>query len=113
TLMELSQVVGETTGLSEVVHKLADRLGMAYATLTLRDPQSGDFVIDQAHGLPRGSMARTRYRAGEGVIGRVIETGEPMIVPSVAAEPRFLHRALHKSRLREHDFSYICVPIKV
>jgi Nif-specific regulatory protein len=113
TLMELSQVVGETTGLTEVVHKLADRLGMAYATLTLRDPTTGDFVIDQAHGLPRGSMSRTRYRAGEGVIGQVIETGTPMIVPSVADEPRFLHRALDRSRLQQHDFSYICVPIKV
>ena len=113
TLMELSQVVGETTGLAEVIHKLADRLGMAYATLTLRDPASGDFVIDQAQGLPRGSVARTRYRAGEGVIGQVIESGTPMIVPSVAAEPRFLHRALDRSRLQQHDFSYICVPIKV
>jgi Nif-specific regulatory protein len=113
TLMELSQVVSETTGLTEVVHKLADRLGMAYATLTLRDPASGEFVIEEAHGLPRGSVARTRYRAGEGVIGQVIETGTPMIVPSVAAEPRFLHRALDRSRLQQHDFSYICVPIKV
>src|SRR5690606_14561202 len=52
------------------------------------------------------------YRSGEGVIGKVIETGKPILVPSVANEPRFLHRALDL-RERGTDYSYICVPIKV
>jgi Nif-specific regulatory protein len=113
TLVELSQIVSETSGLTEVVDTLADRLGMAYATLTLRDPETGEFHIDQAHGLPPARAARARYRAGEGVIGDVIDEGRPIIVPSIAREPRFLHRALDRRRLDDHDYSYICVPIKV
>jgi Nif-specific regulatory protein len=113
TLMELSTVMSASSGLAEVVEKLAHRLGLAYATLTLLDRESGQFHIEEAHGLPSASKEKTRYRPGEGVIGEVIETGRPILVPSVRSEPRFLHRALDRRRLEGRDFSYICVPIKV
>jgi Nif-specific regulatory protein len=35
------------------------------------------------------------------------------LVPSIAGEPRYLHRALDRTRLTGHDAAYICVPIKV
>jgi Nif-specific regulatory protein len=113
TLMELTPVVSASAGLAEVVEKLASRLGLAYATLTLLDRESGQFHIEEAHGLPSDSKEKTRYRPGEGIIGQVIETGQPILVPSVRSEPRFLHRALDRRRLEGRDFSYICVPIKV
>ena len=113
TLMELSQVVSESAGLAEVVETLATRLGMAYTTLTLRDRQTGEFRIEESHGLPTSSVEHTRYRAGEGIIGQVIQTQKPIIVPSIANEPRFLHRALDRKRLEGDDYSYICVPIKM
>ena len=112
TLAELSQVVGVSSGLAGVVETLAARMGLDYATLTLKDPDTGEFRIEESHGVPSEIKRRARYRAGEGVIGRVIESGEPIVVPSVLAEPRFLHRAVD---LREAggDYTYICVPIKV
>src|SRR5690606_1984576 len=112
TLVELSQVVGASNSLAEVVSTLAARLGFDFATLTLRDPETGEFKIEEAHGLPSANIRKGRYRSGEGVIGKVIETGKPILVPSVANEPRFLHRALDL-RERGTDYSYICVPIKV
>ena len=36
---------------------------------------------------------RVRYRIGEGVTGRVVETGKPVVVPQVSQEPMFLNRA--------------------
>ena len=60
---------------AEVLEVLAERLGMSSATLTLRDPETGEYRVEEAHGLTRGSKNKTRYRKGEGVIGRVIETG--------------------------------------
>jgi len=112
TLSELSQVVGATASLADVVSTLAARIGFERATLTLRDPEDGDFKIEEAHGMPQANMRRGRYRPGEGVIGKVIETGKPILVPSIANEPRFLHRALDR-RDQEGDYSHICVPIKV
>ena len=72
TLAELSPVV-ESAGLAEVVTTLAERLGFEFATLTLRDPESGEFKIEEQHGLATDGVRRGRYRPGEGVIGQVIE----------------------------------------
>ncbi len=110
TLAELSDVVRATSGLAEVVETLAGRLGIDYVTLTLRDETTGEYRIEESHGVPSIAKRRARYRAGEGVIGRVIETGRPILVPSVANEPRFLHRAVDLREERS-DFVYICVPI--
>ena len=112
TLMEVSQVVGDRTAPADVVEVLAARLGMRYATVTLRDPETGEFRIEEAHGVPKSDRRGTRYRPGEGIIGEVIAGGEPVLVPSIAAEPRFLHRA-PQAETREGDSSYVCVPIKM
>jgi Nif-specific regulatory protein len=51
---------------------------------------------------------------GEGITGRVIASGRPAVVPSVAAEPAFLDRTCARG-LRNagdaEDVSFICVPI--
>jgi len=112
-LMEVSQVAAESAAPAEVVEVLAARLGMSYATITLRDRDTGEFRIDGAHGLPKESRNDTRYLPGEGVIGHVIESGEPVLVPSIDAEPRFLHRAVQQKRRSGQDSSYVCVPIKM
>lgn len=112
TLMEVSQVVGDRSAPADVVEVLAARLGMRYATVTLRDPETGEFRIEEAHGVPHSHRRSTRYRPGEGIIGEVIAHGEPILVPSIAAEPRFLHRAPQATR-RVGDSSYVCVPIKM
>jgi Nif-specific regulatory protein len=56
-------------------------------------------------------LERGRYKAGEGVTGRVIASGRPMVIPKVAEDPLFLNRT--KSRnLTKEEVSFICVPIK-
>ena len=35
----------------------------------------------------------TRYRMGEGITGRVVQSGRPMVVPKVSREPLFLDRS--------------------
>ena len=65
------------------------------------DPQLGD-AADAGHqgncrsrpgtaSAPSGQ--RARYRVGEGVTGRVVESCKPVIVPQVSREPMFLNRA--------------------
>ena len=50
------------------------------------------------------------YRRGEGVTGKVLETGKPIIVPLVADEPRFKGRLHNRT---DEPLSFICVPIAV
>jgi Nif-specific regulatory protein len=49
---------------------------------------------------------------GEGITGRVVETGKPIVVPKVSREPMFLNRA-GKRDLNKQEITYLCVPIVV
>src|SRR5207237_2470329 len=53
-----------------------------------------------------------RYRLGEGITGRVVETGTPIVVSKVSHEPMFLNRA-GKRDLQKQEITYLCVPIVV
>jgi Nif-specific regulatory protein len=52
-----------------------------------------------------------RFQAGEGIIGRVIQTGKPIVVPRVSREPAFVNRVSDRPELREQELSYVAAPI--
>ena len=50
---------------------------------------------------------------GEGVIGKVVETGRPIIVPRVSQEPTLIFRAGPRDESAGDEHSFICVPIAI
>ena len=50
-------------------------------------------------------------KAGEGITGRVVQTGRPVVVPRISQEPTFLHRTGRRHKARASETSFICVPI--
>jgi Nif-specific regulatory protein len=118
-LFDISQALNKSLKLEEVMepilNMLADHVGMMCGTIALLNRETGDIEIDVAHGLTEEERARGRYKLGEGIIGKVIETGVPVIVEKVSKEPRFLNKT--RARKREiardkNDISFICVPIR-
>ena len=105
--LDLARVVTETLGV------LASKMGVERGMLVLRDPETGGAWIEAAHGLTEEEIARGRYRAGEGVVGRVLETGEPMVVPNVGKEPLFLDRTRSRGDIRKTQISFTCVPVRL
>ncbi|MBI5724515.1 MAG: nif-specific transcriptional activator NifA [Planctomycetes bacterium] len=99
--------------LAEVLDVLAERLGMNRGTIMLLSPDGRELMIEVAHNLSERQLKAVRYRMGEGISGRVVQTGKPAVVPKVSQEPLFLDR-LHKRRMISKDeISYICVPISI
>jgi len=88
---------------------LAERLGLTSAMVALADPETREIRIAAAHGLTRAEVARGIYRPGEGVVGRVVASGQAMVVPNIGEEPLFLNRT--GSRPPKSDISFISVPI--
>ena len=41
-----------------------------------------------------------RYRLGEGIVGKVVESSRPIVVPRVSEEPTFLNRAAKRTASR-------------
>jgi len=97
--------------LYQVLELLSDRLGMNRGSITLINPEASELHIVVAHGTPP-DKARSSYKVGEGITGKVVETGRPMAIPLIADEPLFLDRTRARSKLDKSKISFICVPIK-
>jgi len=114
-LFEVSQALSASfdldVNLAAAMRVLAARLDMRRGTVTLADPDTGEFRIAVAHGLTVDEIARGKYRVGEGVVGRVVASGRPIVVPDLDSEPLFLNRT--GARIDRKNVAFLCVPIKL
>src|SRR5262245_11859392 len=94
-----------------VLDTLKRRHGLIRGAVTLLDAKSSEIRVEVSSGLSDAGRM-TRYRLGEGITGRVVETGKPIVVPKVSREPMFLNRA-GKRDLNKQELTYMCVPIVV
>jgi Nif-specific regulatory protein len=115
-LYEISQLIGSgfdsQEAFSNILHTFHFRLGMNRGTITLLNPNNGELEIRAAHGMTEDEVKRGRYLVGEGITGKVVETGEPVVVPQIEKEPLFLNRTQSRNDLKKSDISFICVPVK-
>jgi Nif-specific regulatory protein len=98
--------------LQRILQILAQRMGMRRGTVTILNPETAELQIEVAHGLTAEARKRGRYKLGEGITGRVVETGEPAVVPVVTQEPMFLNRTRSRGAREKEELSFLCVPIK-
>jgi Nif-specific regulatory protein len=115
-LFDISQLLDRSIDLREeigpILRVIARHTGMLRGTITLLNRDTGELSIEAAHGLSGEELGRGRYKPGEGVVGKVVQTGRPVIIPAVSKEPTFLNRTGARD-LNKEEISYTCVPIKI
>ena len=116
-LVDISEALSSSLDLEKSVNSifkvLFESLEMKRGTVTLVDPKANELHIEVAYGLTKKEKERGHYKIGEGVTGKVVETGEAMVVPDIEAEPLFLNRTQARKNLESRKFAFLCVPIKV
>jgi len=114
-LFEVSQLLDKSMDLKEVIspvlQTISDSTSFITLVLTLIDENTGKISVESSLGLPEKAIKHAVYKLGEGITGKVVETGEPMIIPQIDEENDYLDKMDQRSRKKE-DRSYICVPIK-
>jgi len=115
TIYEISKVLSSSLDLQrtmrEVVTILAGHLnGRAVVSLL---QESGELQIFEASGLTAEEKARGRFKVGEGITGKIMKSGIPMVVPDISLEPLFLHRTGAPQALGDEVVAFIGVPIQV
>ncbi len=115
-LLKITSALRITHDLEETMHLFMDvldeKMGMEKGTLTLLDPRTKELSIEVAHGLRKEEIKRGKYRLGEGITGRVVAEGVPMVIPNVEEEPLFLDRTKSRGDLKRSNIAFICIPIK-
>ncbi len=110
SLLEVSQALAGAAslraGLARVLERLEKHHEVAQAAVWLRDEEQGDLAIEASLGVSAEGR-RARYAVGEGLTGRVIESGKPVVVPDASREPLYLNRAFGTTKRR----AFVCVPI--
>ena len=113
SLIEISQALSGTLNLTAALPQALDVLERHHqvvrSAVTLLEEDSGELAIRASTGLSADGQ-RARYRLGEGITGRVVETGKPIVVPQVSREPLLVNRAARRDR---QELTFICVPILV
>ena len=115
-LHQIGQILGTTTDLEDALNQILEqacvRLSMSIATVSLLQEETGQVSIDVAYGLSQDEIERGRYNIGEGITGKVVESGKSVIVPRINSEPLFLNRTGAHGNDKEPT-SFVCVPISL
>ena len=115
-LYEISKTLNVTLDLKKslytVLDILSNSMGMVRGTVTILNPVRNEIHIEVAHGLSRAAMEKGKYKPGEGITGRVIQTGKTFLVPKISEEPLFLNRTASRKGAHEKELSFMCVPVK-
>ena len=96
TLLEVSQALSGTLNLRSALHRALEILAKHHGTvrgLVVLLHDNNELQVEASDGLDAPSHA-VRYRLGEGIIGRVVESSKSIVVPRVSREPTFLHLSL-------------------
>ena len=115
-LYEITRAMHGTLDLRKALYKVLDLLeeylGMNRGSISLLNQEKSEIHIEVAHGISSSAKTKGRYKLGEGVTGRVIETGRPMAIPRLNEEPLFLDRTGSRSKVDKSKIAFFCVPIK-
>jgi Nif-specific regulatory protein len=116
-LFKISQILANVSrqrqSLAEVLDVLDQELRMHRGTILLLSPDGDELLIEVAHDISPHQMRSVRYQLGEGVVGRVVESGQAAVIPKVSQEPKFLDRLHKRHKITDDEISFICVPIAI
>ncbi len=80
------------TNLNKVIDKISEHLGARQVILTILNRSNQQIVIEVASGLPQNNPQNITYNLGEGIFGKVVESGKPVVIPRVFENPDFLNK---------------------
>ena len=116
TIYEIGKILSSSLELHktlrQVLNVIATHMNMQRGMVCTRQ-NADELSIIAAIGFSREEMQRGRFNIGEGVTGRIFQTGIPAVIPNVAQEPLFLNRTGASRFAEDNPISFLGVPIKI
>jgi len=117
TLRKICETMAHFTGQDELLQRalgiLESHLGLVRGTILLVDSDQEHLIVGAAHGMDEPAALSAVYRRGEGIVGKVLTTGQPVVLHRIADEPEFQSRIFRRSPQWRKSLGFICVPIRL
>ncbi len=114
-LFEISQrlLTGKEikSDLSPILKLVVEYLGAERSFLTIYNRSNANIGIEAAYGMSQQQQSRGKYKLGEGVIGKVIELGQPIVIQEISKSNLFLNKTRSEIKKEGRELTFICVPI--
>ncbi len=114
-LQEAARLITRSTdpepAIRGILRLLSQLLGLNRGRVLLPSTESGELEISFAYGLTEAERSRGRYVIGEGVTGKVFQTGQLALIQDIDDEPTYLARAVDRTTLPDEAVAFIAVPI--
>ncbi|SMF27895.1 Nif-specific regulatory protein [Alteromonadaceae bacterium Bs31] len=103
-----SQTIEQT--FSEVLAVLHEIAGMQHGLISIIDPEHNVVQVSAIYSgeSEKVKIGNVKYRSGEGIIGRVLSHGNPIVLGRISSEPNFLDRLA----LYDYELPFVGVPIE-
>jgi len=116
TVYEVSKILNSSLDLHKtmrsVLNVLSSHLQMLRGMVALVQ-EDGDLQVIAATGMEQDEIAQGRFKPGEGVMGNILKSCVPAVVPDISQESLFLNRTGSRKPKGAAVISFIGVPIKV
>jgi Nif-specific regulatory protein len=99
--------------LGSTLRTLQSFLGFDRAAIFRPDEATREIRMEIASGYSAEQRERARYVWGEGIVGKTMKTGSPIVLPDVRKEPAFLDKTRAHGKTSDGSLSYLSVPIKI
>jgi Nif-specific regulatory protein len=117
TLLLVSEILATDSGqkqmLMEILILLEKHLSYLRGTILLLSKDETILTIEAVNTTSTLIDKDILYMRGEGIVGQVVATGIPAIIPDISEEPQFRDRIHRRREESTDDCSFICVPIKI
>jgi len=115
-LYEISKVLSSSLDLAQTIRGVLNILSTYFddvrrATISLVQ-ESGELHIIGASDMSAEQIARGHFREGEGLTGKILKNGIPVVVPDLSKEPLFINRTGSRTRADTERSAFVGVPIK-
>jgi diguanylate cyclase (GGDEF)-like protein len=112
-LLEIAKTVGSDIDTGElfsiILEKSTQFLQAEQGSLMLLDEDRRELTVKAMKGLNKKIVELLKIRPGEGISGKVLSTGSPMLVADIDADDRILQ----EKRPRYKTRSFISIPLKL
>ncbi len=114
-LFKISEIIKDKSNqpvlFTLVLEAAAEELPIERCTITILNRNKSILSIEEANNLTAAQKARGKYKIGEGIIGKVVATGEPLLIPNVATDIRFLNKTRTRQNAEKEALAFACVPV--